>query len=103
MLIPAAGAAIIVGGGYLIWRAVKNTVDQPEDAADYTDKLGKVADKLGKTKEQVEKAVHQVKRAMSRNAAKKNPDVMVNPKNGDVRPKTPDGLGDSIGNIWDHL
>lgn len=101
-LIRLAGAAAIVGGGYLIWKAVDGSDDS--DPADYTDKVGKVAEKLGRSVEEINKAIHKVKPKMGRGGGRKNPDVAINPKTGDVRPKTEaGGLGDSIGNIFDHL
>jgi RHS repeat-associated protein len=78
-----------------------------------TSNLGKVADKLGRSKKQIEDAVHKVKREAFRNkktgkgkpgGEKSNPDVKIDPKTGDVYPQTKDGgIGDCIGNIFDHL
>ncbi len=69
----------------------------------YTDKVGKVAAETGKSIKDINDAIHEVKRAMDRGGSTRNPDVLINPKTGDVRPKTPSGAGDSIGNIFDHL
>jgi hypothetical protein len=41
---------------------------------------------------------------MPRSGPKRNPDVTIDPKTGDVYPKVPGGgMGDCIGNIFDHL
>jgi hypothetical protein len=81
----------------------------PGNVDDYTDKVGKIAKEAGKaldrpvSVDEVKDAIHKVKEGMSRVNEKRNPHVKVDPKTGDVRPKTPRGLGDSIGNIFDHL
>jgi hypothetical protein len=75
----------------------------------YTDKVGKVAEEVSKTlgkkvsPGQVKGAIHRVKEGLGRGGAVRNPDVLINPKTGDVIPKTHGGAGDSIGNIFDFL
>ena len=68
----------------------------------YTDSVGKIASEAGMTEAAVKDAIHRVKAGMGRNTGQRNPDVVVNPKTGDVRPKGPKGKpSDSIGNIFD--
>jgi hypothetical protein len=81
-----------------------------EDESEFTDKTGKIAEEVAKqlgrqvTAREVDKAIHQVKqKGLGRGGPVKNPDVKVNPRTGDVRPKAPHGLGDVIGNIFDFL
>jgi len=75
----------------------------------YTDKVGKIAQDVGKrlgrrvTPKQIKDAIHGVKENLYRGGKIQNPDVMVDPTSGDVRPKIPGGMGDTIGNIYDHL
>jgi hypothetical protein len=100
--------------GYEIWKAVDgadsgDTGDAGE-GEDYTDKIGKItrnaSETLGRrvTEREIKDAIHKVKNeGLGRGGPVKNPDVAVSPR-GDVRPKLPDGgLGDSIGNIYDHI
>ena len=109
--------AAIVGGagwlGYAVWNAV-DSADKGGDADDaddrYTDRIGKIArdasETLGRkvTEREIKDAIHKVKNeGLGRGGPVRNPDVSVDPS-GDVKPKLPDGqLGDSIGNIYDHL
>ena len=78
-------------------------------ATPYTDKVGKIAQDAGKqlgrrvTPREISDAIHRVKENLGRGGPIKNPDVLVDPSSGDVRPKVPGGMGDSIGNIFDHL
>ncbi len=83
---------------------------QPLWAQRYTDKVGKIAKEVGKrlgrrvAPDEIRDAIHRAKENLGRGGKIKNPDVMVDPESGDVRPKTPEGgLGDSIGNIGDYV
>jgi len=97
---PAAmiGSVALVPGHSVIVRATP-----------YTDKVGKIAQEAGKhlgrrvTPREINDAIHRVKENLGRGGPIKNPDVLVDPSSGDVRPKVPGGMGDSIGNIFDHL
>jgi hypothetical protein len=69
--------------------------------------VGKIArgasDVLGRpvTPGEIKDAIHEVKKNLGRGGPVKNPDVVVNPNTGDVRPKAPGApgdMGDSIGN-----
>ncbi|MCP4352355.1 MAG: hypothetical protein GY795_43405 [Desulfobacterales bacterium] len=76
----------------------------PDDNDNLTDKIGKIAEKTGKSKKAIKQAIHKVKEKMPKGGPKKNPDVMVDTITGEVYPKTPSGgIGDSIGNIFNHL
>ena len=74
-----------------------------ESAEEFTDKVGKIAKETEKTVKEVKKAIERIKQeGLPRDTNIRNPDVKVNPKTGEVRPKNPDGsLGDPIGNIRD--
>jgi RHS repeat-associated protein len=74
-------------------------------AENIPDKIGTIASKLGRSPKEVARAIEQVKqRGMPRGGPLRNPDVRVDPRSGDVFPKTPEGsVGDSIGNIFDFL
>ncbi len=109
MLLPAA---VTLGLVYAAWWAIdKATSDDGGDGdGNYTDRVGKIAkeasEQLGRhvSESEVRDAIHKVKNeGLGRGGPVRNPDVQVNPKTGDVRPKTPGGLGDSIGNIFDFL
>ncbi|ROQ96862.1 hypothetical protein EDE04_3333 [Streptomyces sp. 2132.2] len=55
---------------------------------------------------QIKDAIHKVKAqgAWRGIGGNKNPDMLIDPKTGEVYPQMPDGTpGDSIGNIFDHL
>ncbi|MFB8242179.1 polymorphic toxin-type HINT domain-containing protein, partial [Kitasatospora purpeofusca] len=55
---------------------------------------------------QIKDAIHKVKAkgGWRGNGSNRNPDVLVDPKTGEVHPQLPDGTpGDSIGNIFDYL
>jgi RHS repeat-associated protein len=91
-----------------IWWATSD--DGPDSEKNYTDKEGKIAkeasESLGRpvSPKQIKDAIHRVKdEGLGRGGPQRNPDVKVNPRTGDVRPKTPNGLGDVIGNIFDFL
>ena len=65
-----------------------------------------VARATGYSVKQIKEAIHGVKgqggwRGIGGNT---NPDILIDPKTGEVYPQTPDGSpGDSIGNIFDYL
>ncbi|WP_405978924.1 polymorphic toxin-type HINT domain-containing protein [Streptomyces sp. NBC_00158] len=65
-----------------------------------------IAKATGYSVKQIKDAIHKVKaqggwRGIGGN---KNPDMLIDPKTGEVHPQMPDGSpGDSIGNIFDHL
>ena len=64
-----------------------------------TNKPGKIADKLGVPVKEVKEAIHEVKKPLEG-----NPDVEVCTTCGEAYPQTDSGgLGDSVGNINDHL
>ena len=72
--------------------------------AGYTDRIGKIASELGRTEKEIRDAIHKAKRNLPKGGPVKNPDVVIDPKTGEVYPKAPDGsIGDSIGNIFDYL
>ncbi|MCX5102903.1 hypothetical protein [Streptomyces sp. NBC_00439] len=60
----------------------------------------------GYSVKQIKEAIHKVKgqggwRGIGEN---RNPDMLIDPKTGEVHPQMPDGTpGDSIGNIYDYL
>jgi hypothetical protein len=65
-----------------------------------------IANETGYTAKQVKEAIHSVKNegGWRDMGSRKNPDVLVNPRTGDVHPQLPDGSpGDIIGNIFDYL
>jgi RHS repeat-associated protein len=69
-----------------------------------TPKIGAIADATGATPKEVRGAMHPLKDNLPKSSEKKNPDVEVCTTCGEVYPQTSDGtLGDSIGNIHDHL
>ncbi|MCX5376207.1 polymorphic toxin-type HINT domain-containing protein [Streptomyces sp. NBC_00091] len=67
---------------------------------------GAIAKATGYSVKQIKDAIHKVKaqggwRGIGDN---KNPDMLIDPKTGEVHPQMPDGSpGESIGNIFDHL
>ncbi|MFJ3205692.1 polymorphic toxin-type HINT domain-containing protein [Streptomyces sp. NPDC086989] len=65
-----------------------------------------IAKATGLSVKQVKDAIHKVKAqgAWRGIGGNKNPDMLVDPKTGEVYPQMPDGSpGDSIGNIFDHI
>lgn len=65
-----------------------------------------IAKATGYSVKQIKDAIHKVKAqgAWRGIGGNKNPDMLVDPKTGEVHPQMPDGSpGDSIGNIFDHL
>jgi RHS repeat-associated protein len=53
---------------------------------------------------QIKQAIEQCKqKGLPRNGPNRNPDVIIDPSNGNVYPKTPNGIGDPIGTILDYL
>jgi RHS repeat-associated protein len=69
------------------------------------DKIRKIASETGRSPKDIAKAIEQVKQqGLPKSSPIRNPDVRVDPRTGEVYPKTPDGrVGDSIGNIFDYL
>ena len=75
-----------------------------QNDSNLSDKPGKIADKLGRSRKEIKDAIHKVKDDMSRGGPKRNPDVYVDIRTGEVYPKAPNvSVGDSIGNIFDYL
>ena len=72
-----------------------------------TKDMARLAEQLGKKKKEIEKAIEQCKQqGLPRNGPNRNPDVRVDPRTGEMYPEInggKNGLGDSIGNIWDFL
>lgn len=65
-----------------------------------------IAKATGYSVKQIKDAIHKVKAqgAWRGIGGNKNPDMLIDPKTGEVHPQMPDGSpGDSIGNIFDHL
>ncbi|MGY6518540.1 MAG: RHS repeat-associated core domain-containing protein [Lysobacteraceae bacterium] len=64
-----------------------------------------VAREIGRSEKEVRAAIEQCKQAgLPRNGPRRNPDVRVDPKTGEVFPEIGRGrVGDSIGNIFDYL
>ncbi|MBT2544830.1 hypothetical protein J7E99_30010 [Streptomyces sp. ISL-44] len=65
-----------------------------------------IAKATGLSVKQVKDAIHKVKNqaAWRGIGGNKNPDMLIDPKTGEVYPQMPDGSpGDSIGNIFDHI
>ncbi|MCX4962403.1 polymorphic toxin-type HINT domain-containing protein [Streptomyces virginiae] len=65
-----------------------------------------IAKETGLSVKQVKDAIHKVKAqgAWRGIGGNKNPDMLIDPKTGEVYPQMPDGSpGDSIGNIFDHI
>jgi RHS repeat-associated protein len=76
----------------------------PEIARRATGRIGQLASALGRTAREIRDAIHAVKRNLPRGGPIRNPDVRVDPLTGEVYPELPNGqLGDSIGNIFEHL
>jgi RHS repeat-associated protein len=76
------------------------------DPKNLTDKPKKVAQVLKRTEREIKDAIHDVKRdaGIIRTGSRSNPDVEIDIRTGEVYPKAGNGrLGDSIGNILDHL
>ncbi|MFI6899531.1 polymorphic toxin-type HINT domain-containing protein, partial [Streptomyces sp. NPDC050256] len=77
-----------------------------DDPCDMVSKPNALAQKTGYTVKQIKDAIHKVKAqgGWRGNGANRNPDMLIDPKTGEVYPQMPDGSpGDSIGNIFDHL
>jgi RHS repeat-associated protein len=71
---------------------------------DFLSKPGQIANRLGATTDEVNDAIHAVKKSIPPGAPVRNPNVVVDAITGEVYPQIPGGgLGDSIGNIFDHL
>lgn len=69
-------------------------------------RLAAIAKATGYSVKQIKDAIHKVKAqgAWRGIGGNKNPDMLIDPKTGEVHPQMPDGSpGDSIGNIFDHL
>lgn len=63
-----------------------------------------LAELFNRNKKAIEDAIHKCKQNLPRNAAERNPDVVVDKVSGEVYPLLKNGrLGDSIGNILDAL
>ena len=77
---------------------------QPPDPNELIKSLKKLARQFGKTEKEIRDAIHAAKRGMSRAGSRRNPDVRVDPRTGEICPETPSGgVDDSIGNIFDFL
>jgi len=71
---------------------------------DTTGSVGALASELNRTPREIRDAIHKVKEELPRGGPRRNPDVRVDPRTGEVYPELPDGaLGESVGNIFDHL
>lgn len=70
-----------------------------------TGSTSRIADLIGRSNKEVRKAIEQCKQdGLPRGGPKRNPDVRVDPKTGEVYPDLGSGqLGDPIGNIYDYL
>lgn len=80
--------------------AVQKAIDVLARSTGNTDKLAQM---LGRSEKAIRDAIHECKSNLPR-AAKKNPNVRVDPRTGEVYPETSQGgIGDSIGNIWEFL
>jgi hypothetical protein len=85
---------------------VHNTNDPPHRHVPdgFTDRVGKIAKETGRTEREIREAIHSVKRGMPSGGPVRNPNVVVNPITGEVRPMLPGGgVGDVIGNIFDYF
>lgn len=111
-IIGYAGAAGIIGtsSSVMLQAASEGSgipSSRPDDAdcsGELTDKVGTIANKTNRTVREIKDAIHRVKESMPRSGSRRNPDVLVDPKSGEVYPKMPSGRpGDSIGNIFEHL
>ncbi|MEW1693880.1 Hint domain-containing protein, partial [Streptomyces sp. NPDC091263] len=77
-----------------------------DDPCEMVSKPNALSQKTGYTVKQIKEAIHKVKAqgGWRGNGANRNPDMLIDPKTGEVYPQMPDGSpGDSIGNIFDHL
>ncbi len=67
----------------------------------------RIAHQMGRTAEEILSAFHPLKEELPRWAgkgARRNPDLSVDPVSGWAFPEVPGGgLGDPVGNIYDHL
>ncbi|MBO9569936.1 MAG: RHS repeat-associated core domain-containing protein, partial [Cellulomonas iranensis] len=83
----------------------RREASQQCDEASLADKETKIANATGRSVREIKEAIHQVKRRMPRSGERRNPDVWVDVKTGEVYPKLPNGraAGDSMGNIFDFL
>ncbi len=81
--------AVLPGGGY----------------GKLTKSVNKMAKKLGVSDKAIRDAIHKVKKNLPKSGPIKNPDVKVDLNTGEVYPivKGSKAVGDSIGNIFDHL
>ena len=69
-----------------------------------TKKVGKLSRLLGHSQEEIRDAIHELKRALPRGGPIRNPDLVIDPDTGEAYPELPGGgIGDPIGNIFDHL
>jgi RHS repeat-associated protein len=69
-----------------------------------TDSIKQLAELLKRNRKAIEDAIHKCKENLPRNAAERNPNVVVDKITGEVYPLLKNGrLGDSIGNILDAL
>lgn len=84
--------------------AVREGLEQLKIINRSTDSIERLSKLFRKSPDEIENAIHMCKKLLPRNTPVRNPDVMVDMDTGEVYPKTGNGsIGDSIGNIWDHL
>lgn len=88
-----------------VLREWQNLGDAAPDTGDLESDVGKIARELGYTEKEIDEAIHGVKGAGDWRGigGNKNPDIVVDLNTGEVYPQARKGVGDSIGNIRDHL
>lgn len=69
-----------------------------------TGNVSELAKTFGRSAKELKDAIHACKRNMPKGGPERNPDVIVDKVTGEVYPRLSSGrIGDSIGNIFDHL
>jgi RHS repeat-associated protein len=79
------------------------TVESESGPGNTTEKIGKLSRYLKRSQKEIREAIHAAKRNLPKSGPIRNPDVAVDLDTGEIYPKVPGGLGDSIGNIFDYL
>ena len=72
-------------------------------AKNTTKDVGKMASRFGKSPKEIRNAIERIKQDnLPRGGPNRNPDVRIDSR-GNAYPETPNGVGDTIGNILDYL
>jgi protein involved in polysaccharide export with SLBB domain len=69
---------------------------------DLTNSIGKISDTTGLSPQEIRDRIHNAKQNLPKSTNKRNPDVQIDVKTGEIYPEIHGGgVGDSIGNIFD--